>query len=212
MRRRLVVATGVALLLADVAIVTLALPQLLVSFHTSILGVAAVLFVYLAVFAGAVLVAVRVRRVGRSALVSVVQAGFAPAFVATGILGLLAAVCVLVAERPRASRRTIAGVVVVVVSVPGLLAAGRIAFAPSPVRLGNPCAGGPLAHSGGISGFLQDRALELVDEIACRLHTSREELVLATASPDEARRFASEHGGLDPHRILRSVEDVFGSL
>ena len=50
---------------------------------------------------------------------------------------------------------------------------------------------------GGITGFLQDQALKLLDSTACKLGSSREELVLALADKDEAKRFEREHG-VDP--------------
>jgi hypothetical protein len=37
-------------------------------------------------------------------------------------------------------------------------------------------------------------ALHAVDVTACRLHTSREELVLALADKSEAKRFRERHG------------------
>jgi hypothetical protein len=48
-----------------------------------------------------------------------------------------------------------------------------------------------------VSGFLQDQALRLLDSTACKIGSSREELVLALADKDEARRFEREHG-VDP--------------
>ena len=54
-----------------------------------------------------------------------------------------------------------------------------------------------LPKTGGVSGFLQDQALKLLDSAACKLGSSREELVLALADKDEAKRFEREHG-VDP--------------
>ena len=51
--------------------------------------------------------------------------------------------------------------------------------------------------TGGITGFLQDQALKLLDSTACKLGSSREELVLAIADEAEAKRFEREHG-VDP--------------
>ena len=53
------------------------------------------------------------------------------------------------------------------------------------------------AQDGGISGFIQEQALKLLDSTACKLGSSREELVLALADKDEAKRFEREHG-VDP--------------
>ena len=46
-------------------------------------------------------------------------------------------------------------------------------------------------------GFLQEQALKLLDSTACKLGSSREELVLALADKAEAKRFEREHG-VDP--------------
>src|ERR1700722_7857488 len=54
--RRGLVAVGVGLVLADGSIVCLALPRILVDLHTSVVGLAAILFVYMAVLAVAALV------------------------------------------------------------------------------------------------------------------------------------------------------------
>ena len=63
---------------------------------------------------------------------------------------------------------------------------------------------------GGISGLLQSGALEVLDQAACHLHTSREELVLALASPAEAKRFAAAHGGINPHSIISPLLHLLG--
>src|ERR1700679_162676 len=54
--RRALVAVGVGLVLADGSIVSLALPRILVDLHTSVVGLAAILFVYMAVLAVAALI------------------------------------------------------------------------------------------------------------------------------------------------------------
>jgi hypothetical protein len=80
-------------------------------------------------------------------------------------------------------------------------------LAPAPVHLQDPCKGRNLPGAGGITGFLQDRALELLDTTACRLHASREELVLALADEQDRKRFIKRHG-VDP----RSPASVLGGL
>ena len=49
-------------------------------------------------------------------------------------------------------------------------------------------------------GFLQDRALEAIDAAACRLGSSREELVLALTDDAAAERFRERHGA-DPREL-----------
>ena len=51
-----------------------------------------------------------------------------------------------------------------------------------------------LPKTGGVTGFLQDQALKLLDSSACKAGSSREELVLALADKDEAKRFEREYG------------------
>ncbi len=57
------------------------------------------------------------------------------------------------------------------------LALGAIGFGSS--RLADPCASKPALQGGGIDGAIQRFALSGLDGAACRLHTSREELVLS---------------------------------
>ena len=92
-------------------------------------------------------------------------------------------------------------------AAPPVYAALHRSIAPEPVTIQNPCDDRDLPHSGGITGFLQDRVLEAVDAGACRLKVSREELVLALADELSAKRFEQRHG-VDP----RSVTSLLGGL
>jgi hypothetical protein len=78
---------------------------------------------------------------------------------------------------------------------------------PQAVAIQNPCEERELPNTGGITGFLQDRALEALDAAACRFGSSREELVLALANEQAARRYERRHG-VDP----RSASSVLGNL
>ena len=71
----------------------------------------------------------------------------------------------------------------------------------------DPCQGRELPGSGGITGFLQDRALEVLDRNACELGATREEYVLALADPDDAARFEREYG-----RDPRATAGILGAL
>ncbi|MGB2712456.1 MAG: hypothetical protein WBC33_13190, partial [Conexibacter sp.] len=71
---------------------------------------------------------------------------------------------------------------------------------PAPVVLADPCQERELPHTGGVSGYLQDRALQALDAGACRLHSTREELVLALANAQAAKRFEQRHG-VDPRSV-----------
>jgi hypothetical protein len=62
-----------------------------------------------------------------------------------------------------------------------------------------------------VSGFLQDRALQALDGTACKFGSSREELVLALANPDDARRFEREHG-VNPRSAGGILTGLLGGL
>jgi predicted MFS family arabinose efflux permease len=131
-------------------------------------------------------------RMGRKAdetLTSAVGDAFRTAFVVTGALALLAAL-LLVLPPPGAALAAAASTL----AVYALLHAS---LAPGPVALRDPCKPRDLPGAGGVGGFLQDRALELLDTTACRLHASREELVLALTDEEDRRRFRERHG-VDP--------------
>jgi MFS family permease len=101
------------------------------------------------------------------------------------------------AATSRGARRPgpwLAGLAALVIALPAAYAAIHANSAPAPITLADPCAGRRLPGAGGITGFLQDRALQALDATACRLHSSREELVLALADPAEAKRFEQRHG------------------
>jgi len=76
------------------------------------------------------------------------------------------------------------------------------AIAPDPVVIADPCKKGrDLPDAGGlVEGLLQKGALVVLDRAACRAGASREELVLALADEDEARRFRERHG-VDPSTV-----------
>ena len=141
-------------------------------------------------------------RLGRRAddtLTTAVGEAFRTAFIVTGALALLAAL-LLVLPPPGAAL----GAAAATLAAYALLHAS---LAPDSVHLQDPCKPRDLPGAGGIGGFLQDRALELLDTTACRLHASREELVLALADDDDRKRFEERHG-VDP----RSISSVLGGL
>jgi MFS family permease len=132
-------------------------------------------------------------------LTSAVADAFRTAFIVTGALALIAALLLVLPPPPLAL-----GAAAATIAAYAILHA---AIAPQPVRLQDPCKGRNLPGSGGVTGFLQDRALQLLDSTACRLHASREELVLALADEQDRKRFIERHG-VDP----RSPASVLGGL
>jgi hypothetical protein len=163
----------------------------------------------------------------QTVLLDVVKRGFRWSFLIAGMLALLAAALLLTPavrssrggrlrgsspgrRRSRPGRRSLIALLIVVVVVPVGYAAADRALATTPVEIADPCSGGPLPGIGGITGLLQTGALAVLDQAACRLHTSREELVLALASPAEATRFAAAHDGVNPHSIISPLISLFG--
>jgi MFS family permease len=124
-------------------------------------------------------------------LVTAVGEAFDEAFLITGALALLGAFLV-VPRRPRPV--ALAVFATVALAAPVAYAAFHASVAPAAVVIQDPCKDRALPSTGGITGFLQDRALELLDSRACKLGSSREELVLALADPADARQFESKYG------------------
>jgi predicted MFS family arabinose efflux permease len=140
-------------------------------------------------------------------LVGAIGKAFRVAFLVTGALALVAAL-LLVPWGARASAGALVAAAVVVVALPAGYFALHREIAPAPVAIQDPChAHRQLPSTGGISGLLQVQALKLLDVAACRLGSSREELVLALADKNDARRFKEKYG-VDP----RSVAGVLGRL
>jgi Major Facilitator Superfamily len=129
-------------------------------------------------------------------LVSAVGDAFRAAFLLAAALALAAAALLVPwrALRRAATAAAAIGTTALVLAVPAAYAALHAADAPQPVVLADPCRARSLPGTGGIAGFLQDRALQALDASACRLHSTREELVLALADLRAAKRFQARHG------------------
>jgi MFS family permease len=138
-------------------------------------------------------------------LVDAVGDSFFAAFAITGLLAI-AGGALLVRARPRAPAwvvgTAVAGCLVLAVQV---VAWDR--QAPDPVTIADPCQARELPSTGGVSGFLQDQALQLLDSGACKFGSTREELVLALSDDDDAQRFEQRHG-VNP----RSVGGILSGL
>lgn len=144
-------------------------------------------------------------------IVTAVGEAFRWAFVIAGACALLAALALLADRAPAVAKAAPASALLALtllaLAAPPVYALAHSRIAPEPVTIANPCDDRDLPDSGGITGFLQDRALEVLDAGACRLRVSREELVLALADEDAAKRFEQRHG-VDP----RSVTSLLGGL
>jgi hypothetical protein len=143
-------------------------------------------------------------------LVSAVGEAFRVAFVIAGGLALLGAAALLVGGlgAPKRTRGALlASALALAATLPVAYAAIHAADKPQPVPIRNPCEDRDLPETGGITGFLQDRALEALDTAACRYGSTREELVLALADDKAAQRYERDHG-VDP----RSARSILGNL
>ena len=144
-------------------------------------------------------------------LVTAVNDGFSTAFLVGAGLALLAALLLVPAALGYSLVGARPALAVGALCVAGL-AVGAYVFAadreqPEEVVIADPCEDRDNPGSGGVTGFLQDAALQAIDEVACRAGSSREELVLAMVDEDAAREYERRYD-LDP----RSVTDLAGSL
>ena len=150
--------------------------------------------------------------------------GFRTAFLVAAGLALLGAALLLVAAIPAGSRWTAmlsdeqalpvqvahGARVVGIVALACVVAVAAFALVadtarPEPVQIADPCQDRDLPGTGGVTGFAQDAALAAADVIACRVGSSREELVLALAD-DRAAHDYEERYGVNP----RSALDIAG--
>jgi hypothetical protein len=134
-------------------------------------------------------------------LVTSVNDGFRPAFAVAAALALVALALVALADRVAAGVQVV-GLVAVGAAV-GVLVFALLAQSarPAPVQLADPCKDRPLPSTGGLSGLVQDAALMAADAVACRVGSSREELVLALADDQAAREYQRRYG-VDPRNAI----------
>jgi predicted MFS family arabinose efflux permease len=137
-------------------------------------------------------------------LVLAVGEAFRTAFLVTGMLALLAAAAVL----PRRWTPALAAFAATTLALPLAFVGLHSAKAPEPVQLSDPCKPRALPQTGGLEGFLQDRALEVLDTTACKAGATREELVLALADEQERKRFERRHG-VDPRSLSTLLQGLF---
>ena len=127
-------------------------------------------------------------------LVTAVGEAFRSSFLLAAAAGLLAAA--LLAAGAQLAAMAVASALAL--GTPAAYFALHRAIAPAPPAIQDPChPHRTVPKTGGVTGFLQEQALRLLDSSACKLGSSREELVLAIADKDEAKRFKREHG-VDP--------------
>jgi hypothetical protein len=125
-------------------------------------------------------------------------------FLIAAALAFLAAL-LLVLDARRVALAAIVGACAVI----GTQALADHFAAPRTVAIADPCRSRKLPHTGGLGGAVQVMALRALDATACRLHTSREELVLALADKSEAERFRRRHG-FDPGSLRALLQLISG--
>jgi Major Facilitator Superfamily len=148
-------------------------------------------------------------KLGRRAdgtLITAVGKAFRSSFVIAGAAGFLAALLLLAGIR----LAVVAVTAAIALGVPLAYAGLHRAIAPKPPAILDPCT----AHrsppgAGGVSGFLQKQALAVLDRTACRLGSSREELVLALADKADAERFQRKHG-VNPRSVGGLLQGLLG--
>ena len=84
------------------------------------------------------------------------------------------------------------------------LALGGGTFEPTPVA--DPCRPRVLAEAEGLGETIERIALTSVDDVACELGVSREDLVLALRSEDAFDAFTREHG-IEREEAERAIHD-----
>jgi hypothetical protein len=148
----------------------------------------------------------KLKRRADETLVSAINDAFAPTFLICGAFAILAAGGLLVSTRTRLTGAALAACLGAAVLIPAQ-AAIAAATKPDTVTIADPCKDRPGPGVGGLEGLLQGGALALLDEAACRLGSSREELALALVDDQRARAFKRKHGA-DP----RSLGDLVSKL
>jgi hypothetical protein len=139
-------------------------------------------------------------------LVTAVGDAFRSSFLIAGAAGFLAAVLLLVGIRLAA----VAAAGALAIATPALYGVLYAAIAPTPPAILDPCtAKRETPEASGLTGALQQQALTLLDRAACRYGSSREELVLALADKDEAKRFKKKYG-VDPRSALGILQGLLG--
>jgi hypothetical protein len=84
------------------------------------------------------------------------------------------------------------------------VALGGGSFEPTPVA--DPCQPRTLAEAEGLGETIERIALRAVDDVACDLGVSREELVLALRSEEAFDSFSAEHG-IDRSEAEQAIHD-----
>jgi MFS family permease len=130
-------------------------------------------------------------------VVTAVLDAFGLAYLIAAALAVLAAL-ILVSAARRPALALAAAVAAGCAVIYAVEAGNR---APPPVTLADPCAPRAVPGASGLAGEIQTRVLAQLNQAACRLNVTREELALAVFDGDRARAFEAEHG-VDPRTTI----------
>jgi Major Facilitator Superfamily len=142
-----------------------------------------------------------------------VRDAFRIAFIITAGFALLAALVMLwgaVAPGAWIARRAVAGAAIAALAAGVVYAVAYSGSERERIAIKDPCtADRDLPDTGGIGGALQDLALSRLDDAACELGSSREELLLALFDDDARERFEEKYGE-DPRSPLTLGPAILG--
>jgi MFS family permease len=130
-------------------------------------------------------------------VVVAIQDAFRIAYLIAGALALLAVVLFAGAWR----RPAVWLATAVAAGCVAVYAVQAESEAPPAVALADPCRPRAVPQTGGISGAIQAQALQQLNQAACRLGSTREELALAVFDTERAREF-EERYGVDPRSTI----------
>ncbi len=132
---------------------------------------------------------------------------FSPAFVLTGAMALLAALILL--PRVRRCRASWARPCWWPWPCRPATRSPQERLETEPVEIADPCKERERRSVGGVEGFAEGVALEVVDRAACRFGSSREELVLALFDSASRRAYREEYG-VDPSELDEVMKGALG--
>jgi len=139
-------------------------------------------------------------------LVTAVGNAFRSSFLIAGAAGFLAAILLVIGVRLAA----VAVAAALAIGTPALYGVLYATIAPKPPAILDPCtAKRKTPEAGGLTGLIQQQALALLDRAACRYGSSREELVLALADKDDAKKFQQKHH-VNPRSALGILQGLLG--
>jgi predicted MFS family arabinose efflux permease len=139
-------------------------------------------------------------------LVTAVGNAFRSSFLIAAAAGFLAAILLVIGVRLAA----VGAAAALAIGTPAVYGVLYATTAPKPPAILDPCtAKRKTPEASGLTGIIQQQALALLDRAACRYGSSREELVLALADKDDAKRFQKEHG-VNPRSALGILQGLLG--